>query len=218
MGRVVSISRAAFAGSALTFSFCLLAVWSTPLKGQLLFGNPYDAGISPSHTHTLPWNRTSVAPDVFDNFPPPPRVTPPAATVSSDVLRHPLSEKELHLLQKIAHLAELGKHTAAIEALQEALLKHPSAKPYLDSMLGAEYLNTNQLAAAVASFGEAVRIMPHEAGTHSNLGLSLALTGHFDMAEKELSKALELDKNCANAKTILEAMRVAERNAYPKQP
>ena len=136
--------------------------------------------------------------------------------ISSDVLRHPLSQKDLHFLQRIAHLSELGKHAAAIEALQEALVKHPAAEPYLDNMLGAEYLNTNQLEAAVASFGEAARILPRESGTHSNLGLSLALSGHFELAETELCKALELDKTSANARTILEALRVAERSAHPK--
>jgi tetratricopeptide (TPR) repeat protein len=216
MGRILSIGRTAFAGSAWIFLCLLIPVWNTPLRGQLLFGNPYDAGIGPSQAHTLPWNRTSVAPDLFDNFPPPPPVAPPAATVSSDVLRHPLSQKDLHFLQRIAHLSELGKHAAAIEALQAALVKHPAAEPYLDNMLGAEYLNTNQLEAAVASFGEAARILPRESGTHSNLGLSLALSGHFELAEKELCKALELDKTSANARTILEALRVAERSDHPK--
>ena len=67
---------------------------------------------------------------------------------SSDILRHPLSSKALHLLQKIMHLSEAGDHTAAIGALHEALIKQPAAKPYIDSLLGSEYLQTRQLTAA----------------------------------------------------------------------
>ena len=60
--------------------------------------------------------------------------------------------------------------------------------------------------------------MPHEAATHSNLGLSLALLGKFDLAEKELNKALELDKASPNARVILDAMHLAERDRIRLRP
>jgi tetratricopeptide (TPR) repeat protein len=214
MGRVVSVGRVAFAPNALILFIFLLAVPTASVQAQIRFSNPYDVRIGPGLPYSSWGNTSDVPPDFFFNSPPPAPRPAPAGTISSDILRHPLSGKARSLLQKIMHLSEAGDHVAAIGALREALVKQPRAEPYIDSLLGIEYLKTNQFATAAESFGKAVRIMPHESATHSNLGLSLALMGKFSQAETELNQALELDKTNTNARTILEAMHAIERSSH----
>jgi len=64
---------------------------------------------------------------------------------------------------------------------------------------------------AKESFAEAARLMPRESSNHSNLGLSLAIVGDWDTAEKEERKALQLDKSNSRAQLILEALLVRKR-------
>lgn len=125
------------------------------------------------------------------------------ATISTDLLRHPISSKGLRLLQKAMHLAELGDDNAAIQGLHQAIAKEPSIAPYAYNRLGLEYLKTEQFAQANDSLLEAARLMPHESASHSNLGISLALIGEWDSAEKEERKALELDQANLQAKRLL---------------
>jgi Flp pilus assembly protein TadD len=125
------------------------------------------------------------------------------ATISKDVLMHPLSAKARRRLVKALHLAKLGEHPAAIKELRETLLKEPSAAPFAQNLLGVEYVQNQQFAEARNSFEEAVRLMPHESVNHSNLGVSLAVAGDWNSADQEARKALELDPNNASAKSLL---------------
>jgi Flp pilus assembly protein TadD len=134
------------------------------------------------------------------------------STISTDVLRHPLSSKARRLFEKAMHFAELGNHHAAIAGLRDALLKCPSDAPYAQNLLGLEYIEVQQYTEAKASFTEAARLMPHESSNHSNLGLSLAIVGEWDSAEQEERRALQLDKSNDKAKLILEALLVHKRN------
>ena len=195
--------------SALLVSSLLFA--NAPIWGQLYFGNSYDArvGLNWPFGYSVGEPRGTIG-DAIPDFPPPPRVGPPG-TISSDVLRNPISSKALRTLQRAMHNAELGDHPAAIDALQDILVKQPAAAPYIHHLLGIEYLETHQFAAALSSFEEAARSMPHDSTAHSNYGLSLALTGQFDHAETELRKALELDRTNAKAKSILEVVLVIRR-------
>jgi tetratricopeptide (TPR) repeat protein len=190
-------------------SFFLLA--TTPIWGQIYYGNPYDAGLGLSRRYEYSvGGLRGTMDDGIPNFPRP-ASTPEAGTISSDVLRNPLSSKARRLLEKAMHHAEMGDHTAAIEGLRDALVKQPAAAPYIHSLLGVEYLETRQFAAAISAFEKSVRLMPHEAATHSNFGLSLAVSGQFDRAEKELRQALQLDHTNAKAKTILDVVLVTKR-------
>ena len=126
------------------------------------------------------------------------------ATISKDALMHPLSAKARRRLVKALHLAKLGEHRAAIKELRETLLKEPSSAPYAQSFLGVEYVQNQQFAEARNSFEEAVRLMPHESANHSNLGVSLAVAGDWNSADQEACKALKLDPNNANAKSLLD--------------
>jgi Flp pilus assembly protein TadD len=125
------------------------------------------------------------------------------ATISQDVLKHPLSAKARRCLVKAMHLARLGEHPAATKELRETLVKEPSSAPYAN-LLGVEYVHNQQFAEARSSFEEAVRLMPHESANHSNLGASLAVSGDWNSAEQEARKALELDPNNARAKSLLD--------------
>ena len=129
------------------------------------------------------------------------------ATVSSDVLRHPLTTKARRRLQKALHLAQLGEHPAAIRELRESLVKEPASAPYAQNLLGIEYVENRQFAEARTSFEEAVRLMPHESVNHSNLGYSLAVAGDWNSAEQEARTAIQLDSANTRAKTLLELIR-----------
>jgi len=125
------------------------------------------------------------------------------ATISADVLKHPLSAKARRRLVKALYLAKLGEHPAAIKELRETLLKEPSSAPYAQNLLGVEYVRNQQFAEARKSFEEAALLMPHESANHSNLGVSLAVAGDWNSAEQEAHKALELDPNNASARSLL---------------
>lgn len=205
-------------GPRLVILFATLLLPMAPLRGQVLFGNPYDAAFGTPGMRGNPWGLSPmIEPGPMMNFPPAAQAAP-AGTVSIDLLRHPLSGRALRLLRKAKHIAELGDHAAAIAALRDALVKQPAAAPYIQSQLGEEYIETHQYAAAVASFREAARILPHETATHSNYGLSLAVSGQLDSAEKELRQALALDHTNAKARDLLEAVRVAGRAARAPEP
>jgi tetratricopeptide (TPR) repeat protein len=187
-------------------------VWlgGVPAWGQIHYGNPYDASLGQSPFGFPGGERESL--EAMSSFPEPgPANAPGSSTVSADVLRHPLSSKARRLFEKAMHLAEMGNHHGAIDGLRDALVKCPGDLAYGDNLLGLEYIEVQQYAEANASFAEAARLMPRESSNHSNLGLSLAIVGEWDSAEKEERKALQLDKSNDKAKLLLEALLVRKR-------
>jgi len=199
------------AGLRLTVVISVLWMGSVPAWGQIMFGNPYDAGLGRSPFGFPGWGPRTLN-DSMGDFPQSASLAPAGpSTVSTDVLRHPLSSKARRLFEKAMHDAEMGNHPAAIEGLREALVKCPSDAPYAHNLLGLEYIETSRFADAKNSFEEAVRLMPHESANHSNFGLSLAIVGEWDSAEREVRKALQLDKSNSRAKLILEALLVRKR-------
>ena len=113
---------------------------------------------------------------------PPPAQAPAEASVSADLLRHPLSRKARQMLQKAQRAAEAGDHAGAIRQFEETLAKYPDSGAWTYSWLGVEYIKTDQFDAAVTSFEQAVLLLPHDAVSRSNFGLSLATTGQYDRA------------------------------------
>jgi Flp pilus assembly protein TadD len=186
-----------------------MGVVNAPVWGQGLSSNPFDRtrvfGYSSRGLIDLQETASSDA-DSWEH----PSAGP--ATVSSDVLRHPLTSKARRRLEKARHLAELGKHPAAIQELRETLVKEPSAAPYAQNLLGLEYVENGQFAEARSSFEEAVRLMPHESFNHSNLGYSLAVAGDLNSAEKEARMAIELDPTNTKAKSLLDLLLHAHKN------
>ena len=200
----VSLATGFRVAAIISFSWIANAIATAPVSGQVLSGNPYDQ--NRVYGYSTWWlieleESTSSFPDSREHVPSGP------ATVSSDVLRHPLSAKARRRLEKALRLAELGEHPKAIKELRETLVKEPSSAPYAQSFLGVEYVQNQQFTEARNSFEEAVRLMPHESVNHSNLGYSLAVAGDWNSAEQEARTALQLDPANAKAKTLLEIIR-----------
>lgn len=126
----------------------------------------------------------------------------PAATVSAERLRHPVTQKAAKMLDRALAYSVAGEHAKAIEQLRRAL-KEPSAIPYAHSMLGAEYLWTKEVPAAIGELEEAIRLLPHEAANHSNLGYALYLEGQVDRGREEVHQALALDANNPKTRFVL---------------
>jgi len=218
MGRAASNGWLA-AGSHLVIGLGSVALLTAPLiflpapiKGQIYFGNPYDAGMGVQRTRGNPFGMPGAPePGAFMMSTPAPAPAAPPSTVSRDQLRHPLSRRALGLLRKAMRIARQGDHAAAIAVLRQGLVQQPAAAPYIHTQLGVEYLETHQLDSAVASFAEAARILPRDTGVHSNYGLSLAVAGQFGLAEKELLEALALDHTNEKAQETLDEMRTVER-------
>ena len=115
-----------------------------------------------------------------------------AQTVSADLLRHPLSSRTRRMLQRAVDWMRIGKHQEAIRQLQDTLSKDPSSAAYVQSLLGFEFMRTDQFAAAVNSFEQAVTLLPHDAINHQNFAVSLAGIGDYERAEQEVRRAREL--------------------------
>jgi len=110
------------------------------------------------------------------------------------------------MLQKAQEAINTGNHEVAIGQLQEVLAKHPDAAYYAYSLLGFAYLKTEQFPLAVDSFERALRIVPHDAVNHYDLGVSLLLGGNYKRGEEEVRMALELDPTNATAKALLHSL------------
>lgn len=130
----------------------------------------------------------------------------PTGKISLELLRYPLSAKALHMLQEALQMSESGDHSGAVKQLQKTLAKCPDSAAYADSLIGVEYLKTSQIPEAIDALEEAVKLLPHDASNHANLGLSLAFSGHYDRAQPELRRALELDPHNAMARRVLSAL------------
>jgi Flp pilus assembly protein TadD len=125
------------------------------------------------------------------------------AAVSVDVLRHPITEKARRMLHKALEKLNSGNDEAAREQLLEMLAKYPDSAAYVHSVLGVIYVRTSRFTEAVSSFEQAVSLLPHDAMTHYNFGLSLACAREYDRAEQEVRRALELDPKNTSAQTLL---------------
>lgn len=134
----------------------------------------------------------------------------PAGSISAELLRYPLSAKAAHMLQKALRMSESGDHAGAIQQLQKTLAKCDGSGAYVYSLLGVEYLKTEQIPEAVDVLEQAVKLLPHDASNHANLGLALVADGQYDRAEPELKRALELDPHYAMASRLLSALAIAK--------
>jgi hypothetical protein len=82
-------------------------------------------------------------------------------TISTDLLRQPLSHKAKHTLEKAQYAADSGDHLRAIGFLEAAHAKYPESDAWTQSMLGVEYLKTRQFASALTSLEKAVQFGRH---------------------------------------------------------
>lgn len=123
--------------------------------------------------------------------------------ISVDLLRHPITEKTRRMLQEALRMMGAGKHQAAIAQLQKTLAKYPDSAAYADSLIGIEYLKTDQFTAAVKALEGAVALLPHDAINRYNLGLSLVCAGDYGRGEQEVRRALEMDPKNASMQALL---------------
>jgi tetratricopeptide (TPR) repeat protein len=130
----------------------------------------------------------------------------PARTISVELLRYPLPAKAGRMLHTALQTAGAGDHAGAVKQLQKTLAKYPGSGPYVYSLLGVEYLRMEQISEAVEALQQAVKLLPHDASNHANLGLALVSKGEYDCAEPELKRALELDPHYAMASHVLSVL------------
>jgi tetratricopeptide (TPR) repeat protein len=178
----------------------LKLAWSLTLLALPLLSQPYGDHDQASLNAGL-W--PNAVPVVIDREP---RRTTPARTISAELLRYPLSGKSLRMLQQALHLSEIGDHKGSVKQLNQTLAKFPDSAAYVYSLLGVEYLKTDQLAEAVEALQQSVKLLPHDASNHANLGLAFVFKGQYDRAEPELRRALDLDPHYAMASKLLSAL------------
>jgi tetratricopeptide (TPR) repeat protein len=130
----------------------------------------------------------------------------PARTISAELLSYRLSGKARNMLQKALQTSERGDHAGAVKQLRQTLTKCPDTGAYVYSLLGVEYLKTNQMPEAVDALEQAVKLLPHDASNHANLGLALVSNQQYERAEPELKRALELDPHNNVANRLLGAL------------
>lgn len=155
----------------------------------------------------------------FYNDPHGAAITPapaPAATVSVEQLRHPVSHRGAKMLSQARNFEDMGRHDLAIAQLQLAL-EEPSAAPYAHSMLGAEYIKIDQLPLAIAELEQALAVLPRNVPDRSNLGLALFLSGDLEHAEQETRQALELDHRNQTTLRVLHRILHARQMQIPAQ-
>ena len=134
---------------------------------------------------------------------------PPAApgalqfTISADELRHPLTAKARRILLKAWNYSKGGDHRRAIATVKEGTARVRSLIPYSHGLLGIEYMQTGNVRDAVTEMKESIEMFPHDAPGHSNLALSLCLTGDLEGAEREAKLALYLEPTLSSAAEIV---------------
>jgi tetratricopeptide (TPR) repeat protein len=181
----------------MTWGFALLAL---PLAAQT--SDPQEAPIASRF-----WSTAPVIIDPTSVHPERPR------TISAELLRYPLSGKALHMLQKALHKSEAGDHAGAVKQLQKTLGNFPDSGAYVYSLIGVEYLKTDQIPEAVDALQQAVKLLPHDASNHANLGLALFSEARYDRAEPELRRALELEPHYKMARQLLGVLASAKNVA-----
>ncbi|MGE5325414.1 MAG: tetratricopeptide repeat protein, partial [Deltaproteobacteria bacterium] len=95
-------------------------------------------------------------------------------------------------LERAEKLYSSGKWPEAIEAFRGVLQSNPNL-PEAHSHLAKAFEATNQDEAAVAEYGEAVRLNPKNGWYHFDLGSELARTGNEILAAQEFQTAVDLD-------------------------
>jgi Tfp pilus assembly protein PilF len=136
----------------------------------------------------------------------------PAQTISADLLRYPISYKTRSMLRRALDWMRLGEHREAIHQLENTLTKDPSSAAYVHSLLGFEYMQTDQFAAAVSSFEQAVSLLPHDAINHTNFGISLAAIGDYKRAEEQARRGQQLDPQNPEIQRFLNAVVTYNRS------
>jgi Tfp pilus assembly protein PilF len=133
-----------------------------------------------------------------------------AQTISAELLAYPVPPRASYMMQQALQMSGNGDHTGAIVELKKTLEKFPNTGAYVHSLLGVEYLKTDQIPEAVNALEQAVLLLPHDASNHANLGLAFVCNKQYARAEPELQRALDLDPHNTVAKRLLAALDSAQ--------
>jgi len=89
---------------------------------------------------------------------------------------------------------KIGKFDLAVKYYQKAIQLKPDY-PEAHYNLGYLYMNRPfmQLEDAVKEFDQAIKLKPNYAKAYNNRGLTYVYAGRFDLAEKDLEKAISLE-------------------------
>jgi len=107
-----------------------------------------------------------------------------------------------------------GDHQKAIQQLKATLVKDPSSAAYLHSLLGYEFMRTDQVTAAIHCFEQAVLLLPHDPANHHNFAISLVEAGDYQRAEEEARRAHDLAPDNPEINYLLYALR--EHAEFPR--
>jgi Flp pilus assembly protein TadD len=113
---------------------------------------------------------------------------------------------------------DAGDHEAAIKQLLEVLSKYPESAAYVHSLLGVEYMKTDQFQAAVDSFEQAVALLPHDAINRHNLAVSLLCVRDVERGAQEARRALELDPSNPTIRSLVDALERAKKQTPQREP
>jgi len=84
--------------------------------------------------------------------------------------------------------------------------------PFLLNMVGYNLLFDSHIDMAIIVFENNIKLFPEDANIHDSLGEAYMMTGDFESSRKMYNKALELDPDFANAKTMLQKLDELEKN------
>ena len=129
-----------------------------------------------------------------------------SATVSADMLRHPISSKTRRMLHRAIDWMRSGEHQKAIKQLQATLARDPSSAAYVHSLLGYEFMRTDQVSAAIQCFEQAVLLVPHDPANHHNFAVSLTVAGNYERAEEEARRAHDLAPDNPDIRHLLDVL------------
>ena len=160
--------------------------------------------MGPTHAFDMMGAEVPVFDAGLGSFPSNPAPRPLQPRVSADELRHPMTEKARRILLKAWNYAVKGDHSRAIATIQEGMAKVRSfSTPYGHGFLGIEYVRTGRPKEAVTELSQSLEFFPHDAPGHSNLAVSLCLTGDLETAEREAKVALYLEPTLSSAAEIV---------------
>jgi len=91
--------------------------------------------------------------------------------------------------------------------LEATLSKDPLSAAYVHSLLGYEYMVTDQVVAAITCFEKAVLLLPHDPANHHNFAISLLVAGNYERAAEEARRAHDLAPDNPEINRLLDALR-----------
>jgi tetratricopeptide (TPR) repeat protein len=106
-------------------------------------------------------------------------------------------------------LQRLGRIDEALEAYGAALLLEPDIATTWSNR-GSAYLTLRRWDEARDDYQEALRLAPRSASAHHGVGMALANLSVLDAAAEHLEEALRLDRDNADVRRVLQAVRQAQ--------